>query len=517
MAVNPTPMTHPLVRGAGELAALVTDLAGFDPGYLDPAEKETALATLGRVVDQLAALYGRVLANADDVVTDTGDRNVAAWAERTQHADYPTVARQTRLGEALDRRWPRLQAACLDGRVNQAQAHVIVKAPDGLPDRLGPELTAQAEAHLVDQAAHFSPRELRRLGEHLLAVLAPEIADAEEQRRLEAEERAARRTTRLTMRVRGDGSTDIQIRVPDHVASRLRVYLEALAAPRRQEHRTGDSEVERLPYPRRLGEAFCALLERLPARVLPQHGGTATTVMVTIDLAQLTSGLGAAGLATGDRIIAAAEARFSHPHNARRRNSNVSAEVSGSGRAGAAERKSEAWRRWRPLPPATPSATRRAKRAAARPGEAGDPPTEAVEPSQAARPPPVSSTTTAPTTHASAPTGSPTATSGSPDAGRPTADHRLRRGKGPQRRPALPARPATRFAGRGILAAPNAGRTTMVDESGPEATPPEPNPYAKLPPAIPLERMVATHETGEAPDPEGGRDTDKDFLLRYFA
>ncbi|MFC4785541.1 DUF222 domain-containing protein, partial [Nocardioides sp. MAHUQ-72] len=189
---------------------------------------------------------------------------------------------------------------------------------DGLPDRLGPELTTQAEAHLVEQAAHFSPRALKRLGEHLLAVLAPEIADAEEHRRLEAEERAARRTTRLTLRVRGDGSTDIQIRVPDHVASRLRVYLEALAAPRR-DHLTeagtgssegGSSEVERLPYPRRLGEAFCVLLERLPTQVLPQHGGTATTVMVTIDLAQLTTGLGAAGLATGDRITAAQARRL---------------------------------------------------------------------------------------------------------------------------------------------------------------------------------------------------------------
>ncbi len=40
----------------------------------------------------------------------------------------------------------------------------------------------------------------------------------------------------------------------------------------------------------------------------------------------------------------------------------------------------------------------------------------------------------------------------------------------------------------------------MVDESRPEATPTEPNPYAKLPPAIPLERMVATHETEDAPD-----------------
>ena len=62
--------------------------------------------------------------------------------------------------------------------------------------------------------------------------------------------------------------------------------------------------MDRLPYPRRLGEAFCALLERVPSSVLPQHGGTATTVMVTISFDRLRSGLGAAGLGTGDRITA---------------------------------------------------------------------------------------------------------------------------------------------------------------------------------------------------------------------
>jgi hypothetical protein len=134
-------------------------------------------------------------------------------------------------------------------------------------------------------------------------VLAPDLAEEEERRRLEAEERAARRTTGLTMRVRGDGSTDIRIRVPDHVAARLKTYLESMTGPRHQAFRA-DDEVANLPYPRRLGEAFCALLERLPGQLLPQHGGTATTVMVTIPFDELRSGLGAADLGSGDRITA---------------------------------------------------------------------------------------------------------------------------------------------------------------------------------------------------------------------
>ena len=63
-----------------------------------------------------------------------------------------------------------------------------------------------------------------------------------------------------------------------------------------------------LPLPRRRGEAFCALLEHIPAHGLPQHGGTATSVMVMIDLHTLRTGLGLAQTSSGDTITAA-EAR----------------------------------------------------------------------------------------------------------------------------------------------------------------------------------------------------------------
>lgn len=306
MAVNPVlPMTHPLVRGAAGVLDGVDELRGYDPAYLGAGEKRAALTLVSQALEQLAAVQARLLAGSEDVAVETGDRNVAAWAERVLRADHSAVARTTRLGEALDRRWPEVGEAYADGRVNTAQAQVIVAALDGLPDRLGPALRARAEAHLVDQAAAFGPRQLKVLGRHLLEVLAPEIADEEERRRLRAEERAARRATRLSLRVRGDGSTDLHARVPDAVAGRLKVYLESFAAPRRRATPSGaDGEVERLPYPRRLGEAFCALLERIPSSVLPQHGGTATTVMVTIPFDRLREGLGAADLGTGDRITA---------------------------------------------------------------------------------------------------------------------------------------------------------------------------------------------------------------------
>jgi hypothetical protein len=90
-----------------------------------------------------------------------------------------------------------------------------------------------------------------------------------------------------------------------NVASRLRAYLDAYTSPRRNAP-VGD--VDLLPLPRRRGEAFCSLLEELPSDGLPVRGGTATSVMVMIDLEALRSGLGLAETSTGE-LISATEAR----------------------------------------------------------------------------------------------------------------------------------------------------------------------------------------------------------------
>jgi hypothetical protein len=49
-----------------------------------------------------------------------------------------------------------------------------------------------------------------------------------------------------------------------------------------------------------------------------------------------------------------------------------------------------------------------------------------------------------------------------------------------------------------------------VDDNGASA-----RRFAVLPRPIKLEDTIASHEVRVAPDPEAGRDTDRDFLLRY--
>jgi hypothetical protein len=203
----------------------------------------------------------------------------------------------------------------------------------------------QAEQTLVGYAAQFRPNQLRRLGRHILDVIAPEIAEEEEARKLAEQEREARKRARLHFRPLGDGTTRVSGRLPDPVAVRLKTYLDAYTSPRHRDpgdphqpddtdtgaagagHRDGHGrpqdpgpfgirEGDRIPQDRKYAEAFAALLERLDPKSLPEHGGDATTVMVTLTLDQLRRELAAAGLiddpaglAEGGHNLTAAEAR----------------------------------------------------------------------------------------------------------------------------------------------------------------------------------------------------------------
>ena len=282
-----------LERGLDELSTV-------DPAYRTTAEKRALLVRLSRVIARAEAERMRVLAASDDVAELTGARSTAAWLA-VETRDAPgSINRALSLADALDSRCQQVSAAFAAGAVNLAQVRVIVEALDALPDDLGDDLRSKAETYLVEQAGSFGPRELRRLGRGVLQHLAPEAADAVEYERLLAEERRAHAATRLSFTSRGDGSTDLHARLPDHVAHRLRAYLEAFTSPRRAP--LGDIDV--LPAALRRGAAFCALLENLSDNGLPRHGGSATSVMVTLDLDSLVSGLGVAETSVGDRLTA---------------------------------------------------------------------------------------------------------------------------------------------------------------------------------------------------------------------
>ncbi|GAB2984227.1 HNH endonuclease signature motif containing protein [Nocardioides montaniterrae] len=294
-----------MLRAVNTSRRAFADVASVEPVYMTPGDKATALRGLAALKAQVEEAEMRLLAAAGDLAQDTGARDAGQWLAHEAHLDPRTCHSELKLAQAIDEKCSQVAASMRAGAVNRAQAQVIVTALEKLPPEIDQVTRRRAEKHLVELAGQFGPRELRTLGDRILSVVAPDIADEADARALEREERSARIKTSIRFKRLGDGITRIVGQVPDAVAARLETYLDAFSSPR-------VSTGERLPRSRRLGQAFCALLEHLDPKKLPDHGGDATTVMVTIPLEDLRRDLATAGIIgslEGDLQITADEAR----------------------------------------------------------------------------------------------------------------------------------------------------------------------------------------------------------------
>jgi hypothetical protein len=202
------------------------------------------------------------------------------------------------------------RAALAAGAVHEEQAWVIIRAIEDLPaEEVTDDQRAAAQQHLIELAAEHDAKQLRVLACRLFEVLAPEEADRREGEALEREEQRARQQCRFAMRDNGDGTTSGWFKLPTLAAEILGKAVQAFAAPRRQDPDAWrDADGRKVCYAHLLGRAFAELVEHLPTDALPQAGGAAATVVVTLDLDTLRTGLGAASLDTGGRI-SAGEAR----------------------------------------------------------------------------------------------------------------------------------------------------------------------------------------------------------------
>jgi hypothetical protein len=288
-----------------------------------PADKAEALVALRREQDRLHALVLKVLTASPEVAEANASRDTASWLAHATRTDRGPNVADAKLGQALERRWRHLGTALAAGEANAAQARVISRCLDKLPTSgefaLDADTLVAAEKHLVDLAHQHTPAELARLGEHILHVVAPEIADQAEAKALADQERSARDKTRLSFKGLGDGCTRITATVPTATARRLGTYLDAFTSPRHTADGAqagppesvlgatgsgGVGEGDRVPAAKKRGHAFAALLESIDPDRLPVHGGDATTIVITMDLDRLKNALAGADIIGGGSLSA---------------------------------------------------------------------------------------------------------------------------------------------------------------------------------------------------------------------
>jgi len=270
---------------------------------MDEAETATTLVELSRAKAKLCELEARVAAHADEihVGNDVAASSAANWLAHRTKQTRAEANRTVRLGHALEEH-PLTRDALAGGGVCVEQARVIVDAVDRLPDHVEAELRVQAEQHLLAEAAHHDAKTLRMLGKRLFEVIDPDAADAHEAALLEREEAAAARDTYLRLWDDGHGTTHGRFEIPTLAGAALKKMLVAITSLKHQRAVNG-AGVQRLPAPEAMGQAFCALITRYPAKTLPKLGGLNATLLVLISEGSLMGRLEQAGtLDTGEKI-----------------------------------------------------------------------------------------------------------------------------------------------------------------------------------------------------------------------
>ncbi len=231
------------------------------------------------------------------------------------------------LARLLEDRYGATRRAFAAGAINEAQARVIVRAAERLPDGVDDQTRTEAEEGLVAKAlAGMDARRLRHAARRMVDSLATRsalgageaerLADEHEAILLGEEERRAEVETWLTMGDNGDGTFSGRFVIPELHGHLLAAFLDRLTSPSRL-GRGRDGEVVQdetmsgggpvLPWTERRGLALCELVEHLPSEG-EGFARSAVTLLVHLDHQHLLDGLASARLDTGTRI-SAGEAR----------------------------------------------------------------------------------------------------------------------------------------------------------------------------------------------------------------
>jgi hypothetical protein len=319
---------HPVLVALEAIEGALGSVAQVNPSFMRTETKAEALTRLARAEAQVVELRMRVMADADDVAAEAAARDIGGWYAQQTGTDPATAKLDAALAVDLDRRWTVVAAGMRTGEVSLAQARVIARSLHALARWVDPEVLVEAETALVELAAEHGPRQLAALGGRILAVVAPDLADEVEARRLAQEEASVEDKITATLRHHADGSIRLNATMDKITGTRFAVILEAFTNPRKT--RTDDESaepeagtdpadpadgvdpgagddgslashpdpVQRLPRGRQLGHALRAFLERVDPQDLPRHGGDQTLLQITIGYRELCTELAAGTILT---------------------------------------------------------------------------------------------------------------------------------------------------------------------------------------------------------------------------
>ena len=186
-----------------------------------------------------------------------------------------------------------VDSALAAGKVNAEQLATITTALAGLPRKLDPAIHADAATTLTGWAEFLDPGGLRVAGRRILEHVAPEVADAIEERRLRASERDAHQQRHLTLTAVGDGRVRVRGVIDSEAAAIVSAALDPLCKPDAATTEMAQTGEARTPGQRRADALIevCRLV--LATGDLPDNGGDRPQIAVTVAFDPLRAKLGA--------------------------------------------------------------------------------------------------------------------------------------------------------------------------------------------------------------------------------
>jgi hypothetical protein len=293
---------HPIASAVAQIDDILKTVRDAPAWSMSAQETRRALVGTTRLEAKVAELQARIAEHARtiEVAAASGGTSTANWWAHETKQTRAAAHRKSKLASSLnsDLHEP-VRTALADGRLLVDQAEVIVQAMEGLPaDLVDDDVRRDAQATLIGFAAQHDAKHLRILGKRILEVVAPEVGEAWEARKLAQEEREAEAAA--AFRIHDDGHG--RFTIPTGYGEMVRKALMAITGPKHRTHIDGQAPEPRIPTAHKMGLAFMEYIAGYPAEDLPHAGGMNATVVVTMDIDTLLGGLKAAQLDTGVRI-----------------------------------------------------------------------------------------------------------------------------------------------------------------------------------------------------------------------
>jgi hypothetical protein len=288
------------------LAADRDRLAALDPAALSTEELLDLLDQLETDARRRAAVSCRLIAELDarGSAIETGLPSTAVLLSERLRIGRREAAGRVRLsadlsprramsGEQLEPRFPLVASALADGAISPRHAAIICASVDRLPDRVvadQPDLVAQVEPTLLEQASILDPEQLAVLARRLVACLDPDgvLASDHDQAR-------HRDATLVTL---PDGSGRLTAALTSEAAAVWTTLLDTLSRP----VPTETEPDRRTPGQRRHDALADAGRRLLRSGDLPDAGGTVATVLITLTIDELETRIGLATTAHGGTL-----------------------------------------------------------------------------------------------------------------------------------------------------------------------------------------------------------------------